>query len=127
MEDTFIRKRRREIGLNVPDLAREVGVSETAAWNWDRGTSIPKDELVAPIANALGISASKLREGLVRRRPSPGSQGSTLDRILLEARENVARYMRIDADRIDLQLSIRADHEDLTAAQGNPSDGRDEQ
>lgn len=125
MEETFIRRRRREIRLNVPDLAREVGVSETAAWNWDRGTSIPKDELVEPIAKALGVSVSELQQKLVRRQPTTNHESGKLDQILLEAREKVARFMRIDPKRIDLQLSIRADHDDFRAARESQSGGQD--
>ena len=104
---TFIRQRRKEIGITVPEIARALDISETAVWNWDRGRSLPRQEYIGPLALALKVTVQTLTENLKRIKSRPGNEVRPVDKILERARKDLAAYLDVEPERIQLELSIK--------------------
>jgi transcriptional regulator with XRE-family HTH domain len=62
---------RKSKGISADLLARTVGVSKTAVWNWEKNRSIPRPAMLAKAAAALGVEDKYLNgdeDGAVRSR-----------------------------------------------------------
>ena len=49
--------------LTASELARRVGVSSTAVWNWEKNSVTPRHPVVEAIANALGVTPEFILTG----------------------------------------------------------------
>ena len=56
----IIRTKRKEQGLTQAALAQLIGVSDKAVSRWERNQGLPDVSLLAPLADALGISVDEL-------------------------------------------------------------------
>src|ERR1041385_5634741 len=57
-------KETRELrGLTASELARRVGVTSTAVWNWEKNSIRPRPPALEAIARVLGVSVSFLLTG----------------------------------------------------------------
>lgn len=105
MEESFIRSRRRALGLSVPEIAESVGVSETAVWRWDRGKSHPRISHYSAIADALKVSSEELRkqlDGVETENVRHDSIAQCLD----EARHKLSELTGLNVEDIELHLKI---------------------
>lgn len=59
---TRVRRRRQELGMTQLDLAERTALSEATVRSYELGTRNPKDAHRETIAEALGVSADRLRE-----------------------------------------------------------------
>ncbi len=59
-----IRRRRKEQGKTLKDLAREIGVSMAAVSLWERGDTSPAGDKINKLCEALDCSAIWLLEGV---------------------------------------------------------------
>lgn len=59
----LIAQRRRELGLTQQQLAERLGVTNKAVSKWERGDGYPDIALIAPLSEALGLSADELLRG----------------------------------------------------------------
>ena len=59
---TRIRRLRKDVDMTQRELADEVGLTESAIRNYERGISVPSDEQIEKIARALDVSADSIRE-----------------------------------------------------------------
>lgn len=57
-----IRRFRKEVDMTQRELADEVGLTESAIRNYERGIRVPSDEQIVKIAAALDVSADSIRE-----------------------------------------------------------------
>ena len=64
MKKSIIRASRKRLGLSVSDLAARMNVGVSAAWAWDRGTSVPHTKRIGKLASILRIDADELRHAL---------------------------------------------------------------
>lgn len=55
-----LRALRRSRGLTIPQLARQVGVSEITVRTWQAGKYSPNSENLTKLATVLGVPASEL-------------------------------------------------------------------
>lgn len=85
-----------EKGINVSFVCREVGKSRGyISQMLVSGRDFP-DEMLAPVANALGVTVEELTGEEPKEKPTPG-EGSGLD-----ARFDALLSQMTDADRADL-------------------------
>lgn len=59
---TRIRRLRKDVDMTQRELADEVGLTESAIRNYERGIRVPSDEQIEKIARALDVSADSIRE-----------------------------------------------------------------
>lgn len=55
-----LRRLRETAGLSVRELAKQIGESHTNVSYWERSGQIPRSDVLAPMAKALGVSVHDL-------------------------------------------------------------------
>jgi transcriptional regulator with XRE-family HTH domain len=104
---TRIRRTREERGMNVAQLARIVGVTYAAVWNWEKenGTH-PRQGALSSLAKALGVSTQFLLSG--NRNGSGNGNGGATDTTIAEILEHtkaqIATKMGLTPDRVKVQF-----------------------
>ena len=59
-----IKQLRKHLGLNQTDFGAKIGIKQTSIANYESGTRIPLDTVVASICREFGVSEQWLREGI---------------------------------------------------------------
>lgn len=73
--------RRKELGLSRSELAKQLGVSQSAVGNYETGVSAPKEEILLRIFDALHVEPNYLYRGSFE---STGGDASPEERTLVE-------------------------------------------
>ena len=74
-----LRRLREAAGLSVRELAKQVGQSHTNLSYWERSGQIPRSDVLAPMARALGVTVEELLgEAPPKRVLSPGGRARQL-------------------------------------------------
>lgn len=73
--------RRKELGLSRSELAKQLGVSQSAVGNYETGISAPKEEILLRIFDALHVEPNYLYRGSFE---SAGGDASPEERTLVE-------------------------------------------
>ena len=70
-----LRKLREAAGLSLRELARQIGEQPTNVSFWERTGTLPKSDVLIPIAKALGVTVEELLgEPKAKRAPAPGGK-----------------------------------------------------
>jgi transcriptional regulator with XRE-family HTH domain len=69
-----LRQLREAAGLSVRELARQIDEQHTNVSFWERTGTLPRSNVLAPIALALGVSVEELLGEAKPRRSSPGGK-----------------------------------------------------
>jgi transcriptional regulator with XRE-family HTH domain len=92
-EKNHLRRLREASGLSVRELARQIDESHTNVSYWERSGQIPRSDVLASMAKALGVTVEELLgEAKPRRATRPGKLGLVF--------EQVARLPRRQQDKI---------------------------
>lgn len=59
-----LRRAREARGLSKRGLARKVGVTQSAVWQWEEGKTAPRPETAAALERALGLQPGALAQSL---------------------------------------------------------------
>lgn len=59
-----IKQLRKHLGLNQTDFGAKIGIKQTSIANYESGTRVPLDAVVASICREFGVSEQWLREGI---------------------------------------------------------------
>lgn len=59
-----IKQLRKHLGLNQTDFGSKIGIKQTSIANYESGTRVPLDTVVASICREFGVSEQWLREGV---------------------------------------------------------------
>jgi transcriptional regulator with XRE-family HTH domain len=117
---TRIRDQREARKMSQAELAKQVGLSSAAIWNWETKGRVPRPQVLAKVAEALNVSEQYLTEGrniadpnatqLVAERappaPSP-EQGATITAVLDRTRMRIAELTGFAPDQIKLTLTAK--------------------
>jgi len=97
-------------GLSQIDVARALGLSPTAVWNWLKGNTFPREETLASLASELGLTADYLKNGNGAAKAVNQSQevvsGETVSEILSETKRKIARATGLGLDQVKLSLEL---------------------
>lgn len=55
-----LRIRRLQLRMSQLDLAKKIGVTQTAIWQYENGEATPKIEIALRLARALGMTVEQL-------------------------------------------------------------------
>ena len=70
-----LRELRERAGLSLRQLARQIGEDHSNVGFWERSGKIPRSDVLAPIAKALGVSVEELLgEPKPKRASAPGGK-----------------------------------------------------
>jgi transcriptional regulator with XRE-family HTH domain len=101
-----IREARLTSNLSINALAKKVGVSSTAAWNWDNEYTTPRDESIDRIARALSIDPHFLRTGEKKKHEEVEASTNDIASILVDAKSKIAKSLGVAMDSVKLELKI---------------------
>jgi transcriptional regulator with XRE-family HTH domain len=74
-EKSRLRELREKAGLSGRELARQIGESSTNVSYWERSGQIPRSDVLARMAKALGVTVEVLLgEATLRRTVKPGGK-----------------------------------------------------
>jgi transcriptional regulator with XRE-family HTH domain len=107
-----LRKAMSQNRLSQSDVARAVGYTPTAVWNWLQGNTLPRVETLTALAGSLGVSEDWLRNGESsqaeqgRAREEAASSETIAERVE-SLRVEIAALAGYDVDRVKLTLEFR--------------------
>ena len=95
-----LRRLREAAGLSVRELARQIGESHTNVSYWERSGQIPRSDLLAPIAKALGVTVHELLgearpKGVVAPGGKLGQAFQEALRLQRRQQEKLAEFVRV--------------------------------
>ena len=98
--------------LSASELARRVGVTPTAVWNWETNEVVPRHEVLGKVAIALGVSEDFLLTGRndldAAAEESPGTTVLAFQ-LIEEAKARIAVVTGFPIDRVKLRLELVAE------------------
>jgi transcriptional regulator with XRE-family HTH domain len=121
-----IRDRRESQNITQAQLAKLVGLSSAAIWNWETKGRVPRPQVLEKVAAALKVSTGYLAEGMQppnasvpleashnvpagpneRKAASPQDAASTVAEELERTREKIADLTGFDPAQIKLTLTV---------------------
>ena len=95
-----LRRLREAAGLSVRELARQIGESHTNVSYWERSGQIPRSDLLAPMAKALGVTVHELLgearpKGVVAPGGKLGQAFQEALRLQRRQQEKLAEFVRV--------------------------------
>jgi transcriptional regulator with XRE-family HTH domain len=118
-----IRAQREARNMSQAELAKQVGLSSAAIWNWETKGRVPRPRALAKVAKALDVSerylaeghedADQLHSGTTKAiQPAPETapaqgpgQGTTVAEVLARTRMRIAELIGFSPDQIKLTLT----------------------
>jgi len=95
---------REKKGMNASQLARAVGVTPTAVWNWEENGRRPHEGTLSSVARVLDVTT----EFLVFGKAEEATTGSvTVAEIIEEARSKIAKITGIALERVKLHVELK--------------------
>jgi transcriptional regulator with XRE-family HTH domain len=98
-----IRELREARGLSASDLARSVGVTPTAVWNWEKNGIKPRSDALAAISDALGVTTNYLLTG---DSGNDDQSRRTVAHILDEAQAEIAVATGLAPERVRIHVEF---------------------
>ena len=97
---SILRQLREAAGISVRELARQIEESHTNVSYWERSGQIPRSDVLAPIATALGVTVQELiGQPAPKRSSAPASKlGSAFQqaaRLPRRQQEKLAEFVRV--------------------------------
>jgi transcriptional regulator with XRE-family HTH domain len=111
--------------MSQAELARLVGLSTAAVWNWETKGRVPRARALAKVAEVLNVSELYLTKGTTSDNPPhsetpkvirlvpegappqyPGQEGATLAEVIEETRKRIAELTGFDPERVKVTLTM---------------------
>jgi transcriptional regulator with XRE-family HTH domain len=97
-----VQKAREARGLKASDLARLVGVTPTAVWNWENKGRRPHADTLKAVAKVLGRSEEFFRSG----EEGPADPKMPLQEILDWAAVEIASTLDVGREQVKVRFEI---------------------
>lgn len=94
---TRLHRLRKERGLTQAALAEQLGVSKPTVWAWEQGKARPVESRMAPLAEALDVSAEELVI-------EPGA--AYLGDLLARAKAQIAGALGVDPEKVRIVVDL---------------------
>src|SRR5438874_77480 len=91
-------------GISRSALAKLVGVTPAAVWNWEENDTKPRLAALTETAKVLGVTEEYLTKGAGTGSPAPPSPRQTVAVIIEDARNEIALLMGLPPSRVQLKL-----------------------
>ena len=95
--------------MAATDLARAIGVSPTAVWNWQHGNTSPRPAALESVAAALGVTSQFLLYGNSGIADDEAVKVETVASVLEAARMKISELTGISSQNVKLRLEVAAD------------------
>jgi transcriptional regulator with XRE-family HTH domain len=104
-----IKEVREARGLTASELARRVGVTATAVWNWEKNSVRPRPPVLETIANVLGVTTTFLRTGNNDNSTGVAETAGSVASIVKEARAKLSEATGLPLERIRLDVHFTSE------------------
>jgi transcriptional regulator with XRE-family HTH domain len=102
-----IKDTREARGMTASEVARLVGVTPTAVWNWEKNSITPRRPALEQIAKVLGVSMPFLLTGKEEIREVGGERTvATVASILEDAKARLVEATGLAPDRVKLNVQF---------------------
>jgi transcriptional regulator with XRE-family HTH domain len=120
-----IRDQREARKMSQAELARQVGTTSAAVWNWETKGRVPRARVLAKVAEALNVSEQFLAEGgngadsahsettkVIRLVPDgapplePEQEVATVAEVVERTRKRIAELTGFGLDQVKLTLTV---------------------
>lgn len=99
-----ISRTREERGMSASDLARLLDVSPTAVWNWEKNGVTPRPDMLASIAQVLGVSEVFLLTG--GSNTVAADSNRTVAEVIEDAQREIASITGMPGDRVRVRVEF---------------------
>ncbi|MGN3975555.1 helix-turn-helix domain-containing protein [Tsuneonella sp. SYSU-LHT278] len=96
-----IQRARQARGWSLRELGERVGVAKVSVWAWEKDHARPRYQTLERMCQALGVPVAELLD-------FPVPAALSLDHILADCRDRVARALGLDAACIEIQVVDKA-------------------
>jgi transcriptional regulator with XRE-family HTH domain len=96
-------------GLTASELARRVGVTPTAVWNWEKNSVTPRRPVLEAIANVLGVTPAFLLTGNNENGNTKTETAGSVASIVNDARAKLAEATGVPLERIRLDVHFTSE------------------
>jgi transcriptional regulator with XRE-family HTH domain len=106
-----VAKMMREKRLSQSEVAREIGYTPTAIWNWLQGNTLPRPETLAALASLFGVSEDWLRDGDAPETnliPDDSFAGMSIFEMTELLRSNIAAHNGYSLNRVRITVELTA-------------------
>jgi transcriptional regulator with XRE-family HTH domain len=107
-----IRSVRGEKEMTASQLARSVGVTPTAVWNWEENGRRPHQATLSSVARVLGVTIEFLLYG---KAEEATTNSATVAEIIEEARSKIARTTGIALERVRVHVELKPNDDPASA------------
>ena len=97
---------RQQRGLSRADLARLVGVSQPAVYNWEQNDKLPRTAGIAALCKVLGTTEDYLVRGKGTAETTPAAK--SVNKIIEDAKGELATALGMPAARVQLTFQVVA-------------------
>jgi transcriptional regulator with XRE-family HTH domain len=92
--------------MSRAELARLVGVTQPAVYNWEENDTEPRQAALSALCRVLGVTENYLIHGAGDAGAAPTPRSG--DQILEDAKRDLAAVLGVPSDRIKLTFQIEA-------------------
>jgi len=99
--------------MSASDLARSVGVTPTAVWNWENNGTQPRPETVSSLAKLLTVSKEFLISAIDERRDTRGTTSDdeggarmTVAQVIESAKNQIAKLSGLPPERVKVSVEF---------------------
>jgi transcriptional regulator with XRE-family HTH domain len=105
-----LKKKMDEKRITQSVLARRLGVTSAAIWNWEQGNSFPREMALSRLAKVLGVEVAWLRgteptDVQSPNEPELDTEASLVDEIN-RLKEKIAEANGIDIDDVKIKIEL---------------------
>lgn len=103
---TLLREKK---GITKSELARGVGVTTTAVWNWEKNGLTPKMPVLIKIADYFGVPIPHLQTSMQAQAEVENILPQSISEIIEATRIRIAKVAGFKLDRVKLHLELTTD------------------
>jgi HTH-type transcriptional regulator, cell division transcriptional repressor len=104
-----IKEVREARGLTASELARRVGVTATAVWNWEKNAVTPRRPVLDAIASVLGVAPAFILTGNNEGASAASDAAGSVASIVRDARVKLAEATGLPLDCIRLDVHFTSE------------------
>ena len=115
-----IQRTREERKLTASELARKLGVTSTAVWNWEKNGRRPRHAVLSDLSKTLGVSAEWLLSGKSERdnadaepgmavKSSENGKTQTVAEIIENTRRQIEKITAVPYERVKIRVEFEAE------------------
>ncbi|AZI35431.1 hypothetical protein NT2_09_00840 [Caenibius tardaugens NBRC 16725] len=101
-----LKRLRRARRITMVGLARQIGVSKPTIWKWEKNETHPREKLIGPLADALGVARSELLHGQAAPEHTVHAPADTFGDALQVYKAGIAKLAGTSVDKVEITIRL---------------------